>query len=159
MILGIYGMFVLFFIILFSLEIIDEIFYSTYTHSLLIFTLLVLLLLLLWIIDTLLWQIIGYEIIMILDNVLIIRKKGKLLPSKREISFFEIDKIQVKNYPVTLFNLFYKIMGIKGGKVNIKYLGRETYMGQGLTDEEALECVETINRLLFDYRNNLSNSQ
>jgi hypothetical protein len=153
---GIYGIFVFFFIILIFLLFINDFFSSTPTLPLILFALFVLILLGFWIIDTFLWQIKGYEIIEIIDKVLIIRKKGKLFASKKEVSFFEIDKIQVKNYPTTVFNVFYKIMGIKGGKINIKYLGREMYIGQGLTDQEAFEYVEALNKLLFDYRRTLA---
>jgi len=153
---GIYGIFVFFFIILNFLLFINDFFSSTPEFPLILLSLLVLILLGFWVIDTFLWQIKGFEIIEIIDEVLIFKKKGKLFSSKKEVSFFEIDEIQVKNYPTTVFNVFYKIMGVKGGKINITYLGREMYIGQGLTDQEAFEYVETLNQLLFEYRRTLA---
>ena len=147
--LCIYELFVIFFLFIWTyaaiMEVIGEIFEFLAISILL-------LLLGLFVLDLILWQVRGYEFIKITNETLTVRKTGKLFSIPNVINLSEIENIYLKNYNTTFYTLFVKIMGIKGGKISIEYLGRNIYLGQSLTDEEASKYVGEVNRLLLDYR-------
>ena len=117
-------------------------------------TLVALSLLLVMILDVIIWQIIGYEVIQMEDAQLIYQKRGKLFSCTRRIPYYEIDSIQVKSYPTTIYNLRFKLLGTRGGKIKIEYLGRDLFFGLGLTEEKAQEYVLQMNKILMKDKTN-----
>ena len=149
--LCVYELFVVFFIFIWTYAAIVEIIHDGETSEFLTISIM-LLLLGLFILDLILWQIRGYEFVRMDNGTLTIRKKGKLFSISNTIDLSEIENIYLKNYNTTFYTLFVKIMGIKGGKICIEYLGRSIYVGQSLTDEEASKYIGEMNKLLSDYR-------
>ena len=118
--------------------------YHKYIAELL--TILIILILLgLFISDWILWQIKGYEIIKMNKETLTIKKKGKIFSIPENIKLSQIKNIYFKNYEAPIYMLFLKIIGIEGGKICIDYSGGSIYVGQSLTNEEALECINEMN--------------
>ena len=102
----------------------------------------------LFILNCILWQIKGYELIRINNETLTIRKKGIIFNIPEKLNLSQIKNIYLKEYKTTIFTLFLKIMGIEGGKICIDYSGNSIHFGQSLTDEEVLECINEINKFL-----------
>lgn len=142
----------LFFIFLFCYVFFTDLRYSEYFSSGNLFTIIILFFLALYVLDIIIWKIRGYEILEMDNRELIVKKRGKLFPTRNIISIIEIEKIQVKDYPKKFSNLFLRLVGTKGGKINIRYLGRDIYAGQGLTSEKAYALEKKMNNLLLTYK-------
>ena len=151
LILIIYEFFVLIFIFITSYIAILEIVQDWHFSEFIIISVM-LILLGLFVLDKILWQVNGSEIIIMDNENLVIQKKGKIFTKQNIISLFEIDSIEQKDYKTALYTLFVKMMGMRDGKICIEYLGRNTYVGQSLTNSKALECVEDMNELLSNYK-------
>ena len=148
---GIFSLLVLFFEILIVSMISIDIINGEFPTGLDWITLVCLSLLLIIILDVILWQIKGYEIVQMEDANFIYQKRGKLFCYTKTIPYFEIENIRVKSLPTTIYNLRCKMLGTRGGKIKIEYLGREFFFGFGLTEEKAQEYVLLMNELLTKY--------
>lgn len=141
--LCIYELFVLFFIVIWAYATIIEIIYYKETSVFLIIFI-VLVSLGTFILDWIFWQIRGYEYIKIDNTTITIKKGGKIFNSTNIVSLSDVDNICLEDYRTTIYTLFIKTIGIKGGKICIEYLGRKIYIGQSLTDKEAVENIEDL---------------
>jgi hypothetical protein len=146
-ILCIYELFILFFMFLFSYITIIEITQDRLFSDLIIASFF-LIFLGVFLLDKILWQIFGQEIIIMDKEKLIVQKKGKIFTKRNIIYLFEIDNIEQKDYKTTFSTLFFKIMGMRGGKICIKYLEKNVYVGQSLSNSEALEYTKIMNKIL-----------
>ena len=48
------------------------------------------------------------------------------------------------------------MLGTRGGKIKVGYLGRDLFFGFGLTEEEADECVSLMNKTLIKYNSEMN---
>jgi len=113
----------------------------------LIFILLLMILIGAWVLDRFLWQIRGREELIITNKIEII-KSGKLVKSTKNIEFFEYESIEYDNDSKTPW--WIKLYGLSGGKICIKYLGREVRIGQNinlpLAESVSGECRNLIEK-------------
>jgi hypothetical protein len=147
--LCIYELFVIFFSIVWGYASVIEIIYDKKTSDFLI-VFIVLVFIGILILDWIMWQLRGYECIKTDNLTLTIKKGGKIFSSSKIINLFDIDNIYLEDYRTRLNTLFVKIIGIRGGKICIEYLGRKTYIGQSLTDKEALENIDYIKNAIYN---------
>jgi len=139
-------LFVFFFVVIIGYNTFIEIIYNRDTSFLFSFILLVSVGTI--ILDFILWQIRGYEYIKIDNTYMTIKKRGKIFKSTNIVNLSDIDDIYLQDYRTTLYTLFIRMMGIRGGKICIEYLGRKTYIGQSLTNKEAVENIEHLKTAL-----------
>ncbi|HBN05861.1 MAG TPA: hypothetical protein DD434_08765 [Bacteroidales bacterium] len=139
-------LFVFFFIVIIGYNTFIEIIYNRDTSFLFSFILLVSVGTI--ILDFILWQIRGYEYIKIDNTSITIKKRGKIFNTTNIINLSDVDDIYLQEFKTTLFTLFLKMMGIRGGKICIEYLGRKTYIGQSLTNKEAVENIDELKKKL-----------
>jgi len=67
-----------------------------------------------FILDWILWQIKGFELIRMNNETLTIKKKGKIFSIPEKLNLSQIKNIYLKEYKATTFTLFFKIMGTAG---------------------------------------------
>ncbi|HOF15622.1 MAG TPA: hypothetical protein PLF32_02275 [Bacteroidales bacterium] len=147
-------LFILFFIFIWTYAAIMEIIFDKKISDFLIVSV-VLILVSLFVLDLILWQIKGYEFIEMNEKTLTIRKKGKIFNIPEKINLTQINDIHLENYKATFFTLFFKIMDIEGGKICIDSSDGRIYMGQSLTDKEALRYINEMNEFLSSHVNNI----
>lgn len=94
-----------------------------------------------WILDLLLWQLNGRETLQI-SNKIEILKHGKIFKSVKIIEFNEFELVYSEEDNTNSF--LAKLYGLKGGKIVINYLGRDTRFGQDITLDLADIVVNEI---------------
>ena len=102
-------------------------------------------LLIIFMVDLFLWQIRGVEILIINDNIEIL-KKGKIFKSKRSILFSEFESFDYGNDDN--LPLWIRLYGINGGKIIINYLGKSVRIGQDISINQAKTIVEEVDFIL-----------
>ena len=132
-------------------EVITGSFHSNALQKIVIISTISILLILLWvfILDLIIWQFKGLEIIAITNETLVLKKRGRIFTSKKTINLFEIEDILIKETKTTIYARFRKILGISDGEICIKYLGCNVSIGQDISDEEAIQCVEEVNKARY----------
>lgn len=110
-----------------------------------IFPLIIMFLVVLWAINTIMWFIHGIETICITDKI-VFTKTGKLFPSKSTIEFFEFEGIYCKEDKVTPF--WQSKYRFNGGKIVIKYLGKEIRLGQDISINRAAKVVDEFDAVI-----------
>ena len=104
-----------------------------------LFPLTVMFVLVFWALNIILWNLKGIETIVISDKIEI-SKTGKLFSSKNSIHFFEYDGIYSKDDdPMPFWQTKY---GLNGGRIIIKYLGKEIRVGQNISMKKASKVVD-----------------
>lgn len=146
-ILGIYELFVTFFMLLSGYIMIAEI--TEENGYSLDFLPLFILLILLWtiVLDLILWNMNGREIIEIVDDSIIIRKKGRLFNKTFSIEFFEIENVYLQKKGGSILDKLKKVVG-RNGRICISYLGRSVSVGSDLTEQEAVEYINKLKAFL-----------
>ena len=117
----------------------------------------------LYIINYIIWQIRGYEIIEMSEEMLSIKRKGKLFHDSSTISINKIVKVEEHKYePPTFASSWHnpfmvsKMSGEEGGRIRVIYNTKflvfrfkiATDFGQGLSKEEACIYVKQMNDIL-----------
>ncbi len=99
-------------------------------------------------IDIFLWRTFGREIILTKDKILEVRKEGRLFARKKQIPFYQINKIYYWKNKSTIFDLSDSLAfwGIsKQGTLCVEYNKQEKYyIGKNLSKEESLLLLEKI---------------
>jgi hypothetical protein len=103
----------------------------------------------LWASNIILWNLKGIETILISDKIEI-SKTGKLFSSKNNIHFYEYDGIYSKDDVPTHF--WQTTYGLDGGKIIIKYLGKEIRVGQDISMHKASKVVAEFNNVIEKLR-------
>lgn len=111
-----------------------------------------------YLLNSILWQLNGYEVVEMNNRELIIHKKGKIVRNKFIISTSEIEKIEIQEYLDVAFgntifiniSEFSKILGESGGRIKVTYSGKTIDFGRSLSDKEALYYVEQMINLLHE---------
>jgi hypothetical protein len=96
------------------------------------------------ILNIILWNLNGKEIIQVTNEKIVLRKTGKLFSSISIIDRYELESIHFEN----IDNLPGKLYKLNGGKIIFKYLGMEKRIGQNLTSREATVVVNDLNNLI-----------
>jgi len=117
----------------------------------LLFVMILIIIVLVFVLDILLWQLKGVEILIISDKIELI-KNGKLFKMRKSIDFNELESISIDNDPDTPFLI--KLFGLSGGKIIIKYLGRSTRIGQDISISYAEIAVEELDKVISRTINN-----
>jgi hypothetical protein len=110
-----------------------------------LFPLIVMFSLVLWVTNIILWNLKGIETILISDKIEI-SKTGKLFSSKNTIHFYEYDGIYSKDDdPTPFWQTKYRL---DGGRIIIKYLGKEIRVGQDINMNKASKVVDEFNDVI-----------
>lgn len=96
------------------------------------------------------WRIAGAEIIQIHDDGILLTRSRTIFRKKRFISFNEFESVVVNNDKDT--PRWIKLYSIGGGKIKIKYLGRNTRVGMSIHIQDAESIVNEINNTISQIR-------
>jgi len=109
-------------------------------------------LVIIFVLDRILWQIRGVEILVIDENIEVL-KKGKIFTSRKVITFSEFESFDYGNDDK--IPLIIRVYGIRGGKIIINYLGRSLRMGQDLSVNQAKTIVDEVDHILGRMNDNI----
>lgn len=98
-----------------------------------------------FVLDRVLWQIRGIEMLIIDENIEVL-KKGTIFNSRKVITFSEFESFDYGND--NKIPLMIRVYGIKGGKIIINYLGRSLRLGQDLSISQAKTIVEEVDHIM-----------
>lgn len=116
-----------------------------------------------WFWDGLIWEIFGKEVIVFEEGVFKHRRSGRLYPRTTDIKLEYIDDVRLEKMPFSGKNSIGYFFGAKGGHVRIDYaiLGNDEwpysfYFGESVSDEQAKEIIQTINKQKDSYLDNIA---
>ena len=106
-----------------------------------------------FLLDRFLWQIRGIEILIINQNIEVL-KKGNIFQSKKIVTFSEFESFDYGDDDKIPF--WIRLYGINGGKIIINYLGKSLRIGQNISINQAKIIVEEIDHTLERINDNFA---
>lgn len=117
-----------------------------------LFLILFMILFLFFFIDNLCWQLNGKEIVSFEKNGISIKKKGRLLNSRKFIFYEDIDNVFYEKMKYSAWRSWGVFWGWRGGCIKIEYRGSSYYyVGQSLSYDEAKFVIPDIKNTIDSF--------